>query len=257
MLSGPCQSAWAGMIATESTINRERNQTSREYINSLLARKDMQAALVFQGIDPNEAKARIDSLSDAEVNDIVTKLDHLPAGGFAETLLIVALFAFLILLFMDIAGYTDVFPFVKKNAPQKETVNEISTETGSSKRSKSISENDGIKPAENLTIYFNSNSNELSEKAIGKLDRVAEILLKNPKAEITLNGYSDSTGKASFNKMLSESRANSVKTYLIGKGVSPAKMKTVSHGAQKFQSNNETEEGRRLNRRVEIDFYYK
>ena len=256
MLSGPCQSAWAGMIATESTINRARNQTTREYLNNLLVREDIRAALVSQGIDPKEAMARIDSLSDAEANDVVTKLDQLPAGGFAETILIVALLVFLILLFTDIAGYTDVFPFVEKNVSKKETVKETSTEINPEKRIKSVSEDAGIKPNENLTIYFNSNSNELSEKAIGKLDRVAEIFIKNPKAEITLNGYSDSTGTASFNKMVSESRANSVKTYLIGKGVNPSKMKIVSHGAQKFLSNNKTEEGRRLNRRVEIYYNY-
>ena len=258
MISGPFQFAWAGMIATESTINREQNPTAREYLNNLLVRKDIQAALVSQGIDPKEAKARVDSLSDTEVNNIVNKLNHIPAGGgFAETLLIVALIVFLILLCTDIAGYTDVFPFVVKKASREGTVNETSTEISSAKNTKAVSEDAGNKPNENLTIYFNSNSNELSEKAIGKLDRIAEFLLKNPKAEITINGYSDSTGTASFNQVVSESRANSVKTYLIGKRVNPSKMKAIGHGAQKFLSNNQTEEGRRLNRRVEIEYNYK
>ncbi len=80
-----------------------------------MAREDIQAALVSQGIDPQKAKVRIDSLSDAEVNDIVNKLNQLPAGGGAiETLIVIVFLAFLILLITDIAGYTDVFPFVKK-----------------------------------------------------------------------------------------------------------------------------------------------
>ena len=114
MLACPYQSAWAAMLGTESIINVGRDQSPRDYLNTLLARKDVQAALVSQGIDSKEAQARIDSLSDAEVNDVVNKLDQLPAGGIIGTILIVALVVFLVLLATDIAGYTDIFPFVKK-----------------------------------------------------------------------------------------------------------------------------------------------
>jgi hypothetical protein len=114
MLACPYQSAWAAIIGTESIINVDRSLSPRDYLNNLLAREDIQAALVSQGLDPKEAKARIASLSDAEVNDIVDKLDQLPAGGFIGTILIIAFLVFLILLLTDIAGYTDIFPFVKK-----------------------------------------------------------------------------------------------------------------------------------------------
>jgi hypothetical protein len=114
MLACPYQSALAAMIGTESIIDVDRGQSPRDYLNNLLAREDIQAALVSQGIDPQEAQARIDGLSDAEVNGIVNKLDQLPAGGFLGTLLIVVALVFIVLLFTDIAGYTDIFPFVKK-----------------------------------------------------------------------------------------------------------------------------------------------
>jgi hypothetical protein len=114
MLACPYQSAWAAMIGTESMINVSGDQSPRDYLNTLLAREDIQAALVSQGIDPKEAQVRIDSLSDAEVNDVVNKLDQLPAGGIIGTILIVGLVVFLVLLATDIAGYTDIFPFVKK-----------------------------------------------------------------------------------------------------------------------------------------------
>ncbi len=115
MLVCPYQSALAAMIGTESIINVDRGQSPRDYLNNLLAREDTQAALVSQGIDPQEAQARIDSLSDAEVNDIVNKLDQLPAGGGAlEIILIIAFLVFAIFVFTDIAGYTDIFPFIKK-----------------------------------------------------------------------------------------------------------------------------------------------
>jgi hypothetical protein len=114
MLACPYQSAWAAMIGTEAIIDVDRNQSSRDYLKSLLVREDIKAVLISQGIDTQEALARIDGLSDAEVNDIVNKLDQLPAGGFLGELLIVVALVFIILLFTDMAGYTDIFPFVKK-----------------------------------------------------------------------------------------------------------------------------------------------
>jgi len=105
-----------------------------------------------------------------------------------------------------------------------------------------------------IIIYFNHDSNELSEKATEKLDRVAKVLIENSSDQIVVNGFSDSTGPAYYNKMISESRANIVKVYLIGKGVNPSRVTSRGRGAQNFIASNETEEGRRLNRRVEIEF---
>lgn len=114
VLACPYQSARAAMIGTESILNVDRGQSPRDYLDNLLARQDIQTALVSHGIDLQEAQARIDSLSDAEVNDIVNKLDQLHAGGVIETILIIVFLVFLILLLTDIGGYTDIFPFVKK-----------------------------------------------------------------------------------------------------------------------------------------------
>ena len=113
LISGPCQSVYAAIIGTESLLDSVRGKEARAYLKQLLAREDVENALVAQGIDPGEAKARIDSLSDAEAVDAADKFDQLPAAsGFLETLLIIAFLVFLILLITDIAGYTDVFPFV-------------------------------------------------------------------------------------------------------------------------------------------------
>jgi hypothetical protein len=104
------------LIGTESVINTDRAQNAREYLKSLLARQDVRNALVSQGIDPREAKNRIDSLTDEEATLVADQLQELPAGGsFFTTLLIVALIVFLVLLVTDITGYTDIFPFVKSN----------------------------------------------------------------------------------------------------------------------------------------------
>lgn len=114
IISGPFQSAYAAIIATETVLDGARGQEARAYLKQLLAREEVQNALVAQGIDPGESRARIDSLSDAEAISAADKFQQLPAGsGFFEALLIVAFLVFLILLITDIAGYTDIFPFVK------------------------------------------------------------------------------------------------------------------------------------------------
>ena len=113
MISGPIQSASAALVGTESMLDAAQGRQARDYLKSLLAREDVQAALAARGLDPQEARSRIDSLSDAEAVRAADRFDELPAGGgFLEALLIVAFLVFLILLITDIAGYTDVFPFV-------------------------------------------------------------------------------------------------------------------------------------------------
>jgi hypothetical protein len=115
ILSGPYQSAMAAMIGTEAVVDADRVQDAREYLNHFLAREDVRNALISQGIDPQEAKIRVDNLSDQEAQFLADKLEQLPAGGnFFVALLVIVFIVFLILLATDIAGYTDIFPFVKK-----------------------------------------------------------------------------------------------------------------------------------------------
>ena len=77
----PYQSVLAEMIGTEAMLDSTGAQQARDDINSLLLREDVQNALMAQGINPIEAKARIDSLSDAEVIRIADEINKLPAGA--------------------------------------------------------------------------------------------------------------------------------------------------------------------------------
>ena len=115
LVSVPHGPALAAIIGTETMIDLGRAQEARGHVNSILAREDVKAAFIAQGINPLEAKARVDTLSNAEIIDLADQIDQLPAGGSTlETILIIALIVFLVLLFTDLMGYTDVFPFVKK-----------------------------------------------------------------------------------------------------------------------------------------------
>jgi hypothetical protein len=114
LICAPVHSVFAAMIGTETVLDSARVLETRKMLNQFLARQDVQDALITRGIDPMEAKARIDSLSDDEVVSIAGKIDQLPAGGgFIEVLLIVALIVFIVLVVTDLTGVTDVFPFIK------------------------------------------------------------------------------------------------------------------------------------------------
>ena len=69
---------------------------------------------------------------------------------------------------------------------------------------------------------------------------------------VLIEGYSDSSGDASFNQQLSEKRAEAVKAEIVANGADPAKIKTVGHGENNPIADNSTSEGRAKNRRVEI-----
>ncbi|MGD9081576.1 MAG: PA2779 family protein [Desulfobacterales bacterium] len=115
MVAVPYQSVLAAMVETEATLDiTVKGQEARNLIKTILAREDAQAALRAQGIDPLEAMARVDSLTDAEAQRIADEIEKLPAGGgFFTTFLIVVGIIVIILIITDVMGYTNVFSFVR------------------------------------------------------------------------------------------------------------------------------------------------
>ena len=108
MITVPVSSVFAAMVGTETLLVNQNTLDARGQLRSFLDRKDVQSELTARGIDPAEAKARVDSLSDAEVMQIADKIDGLPAGGdFWGTLVFVTLIILLTLLVLEILGYTD------------------------------------------------------------------------------------------------------------------------------------------------------
>lgn len=115
-ISMPYGYASAAIIETEIAKDSIEGKQARNYILSVFAREEVQAVLTAQGIDSQEAKRRLDSLTDAEVIRFAKEIKQLPAGGGAfGTIVGAALIVFLVLLITDIMGFTDVFPFVKKH----------------------------------------------------------------------------------------------------------------------------------------------
>ena len=108
LITAPVHSVLAAMVGTEAILVNQDTQYARDRLRSFLDREAVQSQLTARGIDPAEAQARVDSLSDTEVMQIADKIDQLPAGGsFWGTVLYLAIIAVIVLLVLELLGYTD------------------------------------------------------------------------------------------------------------------------------------------------------
>jgi outer membrane protein OmpA-like peptidoglycan-associated protein len=100
-------------------------------------------------------------------------------------------------------------------------------------------------------LLYKTNSFELAD-SVPELEILYEFLKNKPKVKILIEGHTDNKGGDRLNEVLSLNRAESVKRYLIGKGIRPDRVKTKGYGKRKPLASNDTEFGRQLNRRTEI-----
>ncbi len=101
-------------------------------------------------------------------------------------------------------------------------------------------------------IQFDFDKSDIKPEWEPVLDEGANILKENPAIRIIIEGHTCNIGTEAYNQGLSERRARSVYDYFVKKGVSPSRMKTVGYGEMKPKASNATEDGRIINRRVEI-----
>ncbi len=101
-------------------------------------------------------------------------------------------------------------------------------------------------------IFFEFDKSELKPESKVELERILDFLQKNPTVRIQLNGHTDNIGTDEYNSSLSERRALAVVDWLINNGISSYRLKHRGFGALLPVAGNETEEGRALNRRTEM-----
>ncbi|RZJ52293.1 MAG: OmpA family protein, partial [Flavobacterium sp.] len=99
------------------------------------------------------------------------------------------------------------------------------------------------------SVNFDTNKSTLTAKAKANLDKLVAVFNEYPDTDIQIFGYTDSTGAIAYNKTLSQQRAESVKTYLSGKGLKSARFNVVGMGVEDPIATNDTAEGRGMNRR--------
>ena len=102
------QLAAAAMVGTEKLLISDRNQETRSYLQQMMSRQQIQVALGARGIDLQEAKIRIDSLTDGEIEQILEKINDLPAGGI-DAAFVLIIVGVIVVLFI-IVEYTSAVP---------------------------------------------------------------------------------------------------------------------------------------------------
>ncbi len=100
----------AAVISTEAAIELETRQTQIEHINSILAQEDVRNMLVRMGVDPDHASARVEALTNEELQVLQQNLNELPIGGvgFVEVVGIVAIVIILLEL-LDVTNFFNQF----------------------------------------------------------------------------------------------------------------------------------------------------
>jgi len=111
---------------------------------------------------------------------------------------------------------------------------------------------------EGIVVEFSSNvlfafdKFDLSTEAMANLDKLVTVLNEYPDTNIELQGHTDSKGTEAYNQTLSEKRATSVSNYLVSKNISASRLVVKGFGELFPKYDNETDEGRAQNRRVEF-----
>jgi outer membrane protein OmpA-like peptidoglycan-associated protein len=111
---------------------------------------------------------------------------------------------------------------------------------------------EGIKITFDGGIMFAENSTALSASSKKSLDRIAASLVKYPYRRVVIEGHTDGTGSSKHNQALSEKRANAVSAYLGTQRVDRSKIDIVGYGEKQPLFANDSAQGRKQNRRVEI-----
>ena len=107
------------------------------------------------------------------------------------------------------------------------------------------------------SITFDTNKSNIKPNFYSTLNKVAQTLAEDNKSAILVTGYTDNTGNDSINLPLSQARAQSVKNYLAGQGISGSRIDAQGLGSANPIASNTTPAGREQNRRVEISIYAK
>lgn len=114
---------------------------------------------------------------------------------------------------------------------------------------------EGIKITFDSGILFETGKSTLQPAAKTNIEKLSVILNKYKDTNVLIEGHTDSDGTEEFNQKLSEARANAVANHAKGQGVAGSRITTVGYGESQPVASNETAEGKRLNRRVEIAIF--
>jgi OmpA-OmpF porin, OOP family len=138
----------------------------------------------------------------------------------------------------------------------KENVEYNKLKVDSTKDLESISVKIKIEPPKTFVldnVLFDTGKASLKGSSFKALNNLVELMKMKSGMIIEIGGHTDNTGKHDINLKLSQSRANTVRNYLIKKGITPNRVKAKGYGDTQPVAPNDTEEGRKQNRRTEVN----
>ena len=104
-------------------------------------------------------------------------------------------------------------------------------------------------------LLYDFDSDVVKPTAAQNLRTLAQSLGKYPNTDVLIVGHTDATGADSYNQTLSERRARAAQNFLVGEGVTPARLRSAGRGETEPIASNDNESGMALNRRVEVAIY--
>ena len=102
-------------------------------------------------------------------------------------------------------------------------------------------------------VFFSTGKADVTPESFPELDRLVQLMNDVPALKVEVSGHTDNQGSDQLNTKLSQERAESVKSYLVSKGIDTARLAAQGYGPTKPISTNETAEGRKNNRRTELE----
>lgn len=141
----------------------------------------------------------------------------------------------------DMTDYDKIETMIKKHIP-KEVIKEIVVE----KNIIAVSDDRLVL----VGVNFAFDKSELLSESYPVLDKSVKLLKDRPEIKVEIEGYTDYIGTEEYNQKLSVERAETVKAYLVSKGIAENRLSTIGYGKGNPIANNESEDGRAMNRRI-------
>ena len=101
-------------------------------------------------------------------------------------------------------------------------------------------------------IYFETDKSELLPESFPELDKLVSLMKASPQKSIEISGHTDNTGTEETNIQLSTARAKAVVDFLVSKGIASSRLTYKGYGSSIPLADNDSDEGRSKNRRVEL-----